>query len=189
MSQCWVKWFKLSSLSYTGSQQRDIGSAFHDKTNSDKKIMSSLSESAFCISLYLLYAFQVALILNGAQMGGKRRSAYHYDLWNLKYLPKFKWDHLTEEISMPKAPFHRLFLKDVWKDLMVPCLNSSKCLICLWWSVIKEKWLESCYIFELSICSSFFGVYCKMVSSRRLEGLLRWRDELGVSPSSFIGVQ
>ena len=38
-------------------------------------------------------------MLNGNQMGGKRRSAYHYDLWSLKYLPKFKWDHLTEEIG------------------------------------------------------------------------------------------
>lgn len=46
-------------------------------------------------------AKQVAGMLNGNQIGGKRRSAYHYDLWSLKYLPKFKWDHLTEEIGMP----------------------------------------------------------------------------------------
>ena len=31
--------------------------------------------------------------------GGPRRSAFYYDLWNIKYLPKFKWDHLTEEIG------------------------------------------------------------------------------------------
>ncbi len=42
---------------------------------------------------------QVAQILNKQQMGGKRRSAYHYDLWCLKYLPKFKWEALTEEIG------------------------------------------------------------------------------------------
>ena len=41
----------------------------------------------------------VAAQLNGNPMGGKRRSAYHYDLWCLKYLSKFKWDHLTEEIG------------------------------------------------------------------------------------------
>ena len=40
-----------------------------------------------------------ATILNGQQIGGKRRSAHHFDLWCLKYLPKFKWDHLTEEIG------------------------------------------------------------------------------------------
>ena len=42
---------------------------------------------------------QVAAGLNGQQMGGKRRSRHHFDLWSLKYLPKFKWEHLTEEIG------------------------------------------------------------------------------------------
>ena len=40
-----------------------------------------------------------AQMLNGNAMGGKRRSAYHYDLWCVKYLRGFKWDHLTEEIG------------------------------------------------------------------------------------------
>ena len=44
-------------------------------------------------------AKRVVAMLNGNAIGGKRRSAYHYDLWNLKYLPKFKWDQLTEEIG------------------------------------------------------------------------------------------
>jgi ESF2/ABP1 family protein len=44
-------------------------------------------------------AKRVAAQLNGNPMGGKRRSAYHYDLWCLKYLSRFKWDHLTEEIG------------------------------------------------------------------------------------------
>ena len=42
-------------------------------------------------------------MLNGQQMGGKRRSAHYFDLWNIKYLPKFKWDHLTEEVNYQKA--------------------------------------------------------------------------------------
>eukprot|EP00877_Chromochloris_zofingiensis_P009867 jgi/Chrzof1/5133/Cz15g12190.t1 len=48
-------------------------------------------------------AKQVAAMLNGQPIGGRRRSAYHFDLWCLKYLPKFKWDHLTEEIAYEKA--------------------------------------------------------------------------------------
>jgi hypothetical protein len=48
-------------------------------------------------------AKSIAQGLNGQQIGGKRRSAYHYDLWNMKYLPKFKWDHLTEEIAYEKV--------------------------------------------------------------------------------------
>lgn len=45
----------------------------------------------------------VAAGLNGQQIGGRRRSAYHFDLWCMKYLPKFKWDHLTEEIAYEKV--------------------------------------------------------------------------------------
>ena len=29
--------------------------------------------------------------------GGKKRSQFFYDIWNIKYLSKFKWDDLTEE--------------------------------------------------------------------------------------------
>lgn len=35
--------------------------------------------------------------------GGPRRSAFHYDLWNIKYLSKFKWEQLTEEVAHAKA--------------------------------------------------------------------------------------
>ena len=44
--------------------------------------------------------------------GGKRRSAYFYDLWNIKYLKKFKWDNLTEEIGKRNASFHVIFWMD-----------------------------------------------------------------------------
>eukprot|EP00250_Pteridium_aquilinum_P007810 c17456_g1_i1 orf=115-900(+) len=48
-------------------------------------------------------AKKVAKMLNGEPMGGKKRSAYYYDLWNMKYLRKFKWDSLTEEIAYRNA--------------------------------------------------------------------------------------
>lgn len=41
----------------------------------------------------------VALMLNSTPIGGKKRSYYHDDLWNIKYLPKFRWTHLTEKIG------------------------------------------------------------------------------------------
>ena len=46
-----------------------------------------------------------AEMLNGKAIGGKRRSAYYSDLWNMRYLPKFKWDNLIEEIE-PAAQRH-----------------------------------------------------------------------------------
>ncbi|KAJ7970733.1 pre-rRNA-processing protein ESF2 [Quillaja saponaria] len=48
-------------------------------------------------------AKRVANMLNGEQIGGKKRSSFYYDLWNIKYLSKFKWDDLTEELAYKKA--------------------------------------------------------------------------------------
>lgn len=44
-------------------------------------------------------AKMVALSLNAQPVGGKKRGYYHDDLWNLKYLPGFKWRHLTESVT------------------------------------------------------------------------------------------
>ncbi|KAJ6897186.1 hypothetical protein NC651_023151 [Populus alba x Populus x berolinensis] len=44
-------------------------------------------------------AKRVANLLNG----GKKRSQFYYDHWNIKYLSKFKWDNLTDKIAHKKA--------------------------------------------------------------------------------------
>jgi ESF2/ABP1 family protein len=44
------------------------------------------------------YAKEAALLLNNQPMGGKKRSAYCEDLWNIKYLKGFKWTNLTDQI-------------------------------------------------------------------------------------------
>ncbi|KAJ2454205.1 RNA-binding ATPase activator esf2 [Coemansia sp. RSA 2336] len=49
------------------------------------------------------YAKAVATMLNNTKMGGKRHSFYHDDLWNLRYLPKFKWRHLVEQLASERA--------------------------------------------------------------------------------------
>ncbi|KAF9603071.1 hypothetical protein IFM89_033796 [Coptis chinensis] len=48
-------------------------------------------------------AKRVANALNGEQIGGRKRSSFYYDLWNIKYLSKFKWDDLTGEIAYKNA--------------------------------------------------------------------------------------
>lgn len=35
---------------------------------------------------------------NGQPIGGKKRSPFYEELWCIKYLSKFKWDHLLEGI-------------------------------------------------------------------------------------------
>lgn len=48
-------------------------------------------------------AKKVAETINGEQIGGRKRSIFYYDRWNIKYLSKFKWDDLTEEIAYKSA--------------------------------------------------------------------------------------
>ena len=38
--------------------------------------------------------------LNMKEIGGKRSSPYYSEMWNIKYLPKFKWNHLSEHMGM-----------------------------------------------------------------------------------------
>ncbi|RHZ25464.1 hypothetical protein DYB31_006759 [Aphanomyces astaci] len=44
-------------------------------------------------------AKRVAKALNTTPIGGKKRSKYHDDMWNLKYLKGFQWTHLTEKVA------------------------------------------------------------------------------------------
>lgn len=37
--------------------------------------------------------------LNCTKMVNKKNSFYSEDLWSIKYLPKFKWDNLTEKFA------------------------------------------------------------------------------------------
>lgn len=44
-------------------------------------------------------AKQVAFMLNNRPVGGKKRSFFHDDLWNIKYLHQCKWSHITGKIG------------------------------------------------------------------------------------------
>ncbi|KAJ3400815.1 Activator of basal transcription 1 [Chytriomyces hyalinus] len=48
-------------------------------------------------------ARKTAEFLNLRNMGGKKRDRFYDDLWNIKYLPRFKWHHLTDQISYERA--------------------------------------------------------------------------------------
>jgi hypothetical protein len=48
--------------------------------------------------------------------GGRKRSYYAYDLWNIKYLPKFKWHHLTERIGMHRPGPDRVHACTSWQE-------------------------------------------------------------------------
>ena len=52
-------------------------------------------------------ANKVAGLLNAQRIGTKKGDFWYDDLWCIKYLPKFKWHHLTEQIG--NAPLKVLF--------------------------------------------------------------------------------
>jgi ESF2/ABP1 family protein len=85
-------------------------------------------------------ARQVAAMLNNTNMGGKKRSYYYDDIWNIKYLPKFKWNNLTEqlayelkvkeqrlknEISQAKRE-NKMYLKNVEKAKAIEAMEKRK---------------------------------------------------------------
>ncbi|XP_015273606.1 PREDICTED: activator of basal transcription 1 [Gekko japonicus] len=41
----------------------------------------------------------VAASLHNTPMGVRKRSRFHHDLWNMKYLHRFKWTHLSERLA------------------------------------------------------------------------------------------
>lgn len=43
------------------------------------------------------------LWLTDNPVGGKKGSYYYDDVWNIKYLPKFKWHHLQSQIAYENA--------------------------------------------------------------------------------------
>ncbi|CAK9817523.1 Activator of basal transcription 1 [Anthophora plagiata] len=45
----------------------------------------------------------VASTLNNAQISTRKKSKFYDAIWNIKYLPKFKWIHLSERLAYERA--------------------------------------------------------------------------------------
>ncbi|KAG9087856.1 RNA-binding ATPase activator esf2 [Ceratobasidium sp. 392] len=48
-------------------------------------------------------ARSVAEMLNAQPIGGKKGTRWRDDVWTMKYLPKFKWNMLTEQVAQEAA--------------------------------------------------------------------------------------
>ncbi|CAE6454796.1 unnamed protein product [Rhizoctonia solani] len=48
-------------------------------------------------------ARSVAEMLNAQPVGGKKGTRWRDDIWTMKYLPKFKWNMLTEQVAQEAA--------------------------------------------------------------------------------------
>lgn len=41
--------------------------------------------------------------MNNTKIGTRKRSRYYDMIWNIKYIPRFKWTHLSERLAYEKA--------------------------------------------------------------------------------------
>ncbi|XP_060818870.1 activator of basal transcription 1-like [Bombus pascuorum] len=48
-------------------------------------------------------AKHVAITLNNKQISSRKRSRFYDAIWNIKYLPRFKWIHLSERLAYERA--------------------------------------------------------------------------------------
>ncbi|KAM9979037.1 hypothetical protein ACTFIZ_000358 [Dictyostelium cf. discoideum] len=67
-------------------------------------------------------ARKIATILNNIPMGGKSRDIHKDCLWNLRYLPKFKWHHLQDKLvsqRMERDKKLRLEINQVRKQNLI----------------------------------------------------------------------
>jgi len=48
-------------------------------------------------------AKEVAASLNNNKIGGRKKSRFYDYIWNIKYLPRFKWVHLNERLEYERA--------------------------------------------------------------------------------------
>merc|ERR1712168_65161 len=58
-------------------------------------------------------AKSVAETLNNTKVGGKKTNKSHDELWNIKYLHKFKWTHLNERLAYERAVYQQRMRTEV----------------------------------------------------------------------------
>jgi len=45
----------------------------------------------------------LATVLNNSKISTRKKSQFYDSLWSMKYLPRFKWVHLTERMNYEQA--------------------------------------------------------------------------------------
>ncbi len=58
-------------------------------------------------------AKKCVLALNGNPIGGKKSSYYHDDILNIRYLHKYKWHNLVEDIAVEKRKFQEQMMTEI----------------------------------------------------------------------------
>ncbi|XP_067009096.2 activator of basal transcription 1 [Anabrus simplex] len=92
------------------SQYGEVGRVFlqpaeSEKTNSKKKKKKPAKHftEAWIEFKSKRVAKQVAVSLNNTRIESRKKSKFYDHIWSLKYLPRFKWIHLSERLAYERA--------------------------------------------------------------------------------------
>jgi len=97
--------YNVSQTTAFFSEFGKVGRIFLQPDKTDKKTgkYQRVFSEGWVEFLSKKVAKSVAASLNTIPVGGKRRSKSHDELWNIKYLPRFKWIHLSERLAYEAA--------------------------------------------------------------------------------------
>ncbi|KAG6454918.1 pre-rRNA-processing protein esf2 [Manduca sexta] len=88
------------------SQHGDIGRIYLQPSNKQgekrKRIPNQFTEGWVEFQKKRV-AKEVAAKLNNTKIGTRKKSRYYDMIWNIKYIPRFKWIHLSERLAYEKA--------------------------------------------------------------------------------------
>ncbi|XP_071441256.1 uncharacterized protein [Hetaerina americana] len=106
------KYMNVIKIREIFGQYGEVGRVFlqpAEQGKPSKKLMKHYSEGWVEFKRKKV-AKEVALNLNNKQIGGRKKSKFYDNIWNIKYLPRFKWVHLSERLAYEKAA-HRQRLR------------------------------------------------------------------------------
>lgn len=73
------------------------------KVKKRKKVCAKLFTEGWVEFESKKVAKYVALALNNKQISTRKKSKFYDVIWNIKYLPRFKWIHLSERLAYERA--------------------------------------------------------------------------------------
>ncbi|KAL1115751.1 hypothetical protein AAG570_006041 [Ranatra chinensis] len=103
LTQLMSQYGKVGRVFLQPPQDKDVG-------RRKKKVWKRLYTEGWVEFMKKRVAKEVAINLNNQPIGGKKgKNKFHDYLWSIKYLPRFKWIHLSERLSYERAVFkHRM---------------------------------------------------------------------------------
>jgi len=101
------KWGQIGRIYLARDEKAELAKRSSNKKgksrkNSKDKHQSFLFKEGWVEFADKKVARRVAEMLNTRPIGGKASERYHADLWSLKYLPKFKWSNLSDQIAVER---------------------------------------------------------------------------------------